>query len=96
MPELLLMDVEDVVDEMEVHVFVHVCFFEALAGDAGGEEEVRLDVDAVPAEFVVLDAPVVELLVELEEVGWSDELIHLFLGSASVEQMELLESDSFQ
>lgn len=80
---------------MEVHVFIHVCFFEAFAGYAWGEEEVGLDVDAVPSEFVVLDAPVIELLVGLEEVWWSNELVHLLLGSASVEKLEFFESDCF-
>lgn len=96
MSELLFVNMKDVVDQVEVHVFVHICLFEAFAGDARCEEEVGLDVDAVTSVFVVLDAPVVKLLVGLLEGRWSDELVHLLLGNCSVEQMELLESNSLQ
>ena len=81
---------------MEVHVFVHVCLFKALAGYARCEEEIGLDVDTVTSVFVVLDAPVVKLLVGLLESRRSDELVHLLPGTSSVEQMKLLESNSLQ
>lgn len=38
---------QHIVDKSKIHVFVHISFFEHVAGDAGGKEKVRLEIDAI-------------------------------------------------
>jgi hypothetical protein len=84
MCELVVMDMKDIIDKVEVHVFIHIGLFEALTGDTGCEEEVRLYVDTEPSVFVLRNAPIVVFVVELAVGGRSNELVHLLLGGETV------------
>lgn len=84
MCELAVVHMEDIVHQVEVHVFVHVGLFEALAGDTGCEEEVRLYVDTEPSVFILGNAPIEVLAVELAVSGRGNELVHLLLGGETV------------
>jgi hypothetical protein len=70
-------DEADVVDQMEIHILVHVGLFKALARGAGGQEEVGFNIDVVSSMFFLFETLVKELLIGLKVGGGSHEFIHL-------------------
>lgn len=51
--EFAIVKVKNVVDQVEIHILVHVSVFEAFTSHTGGIEEVRLNINAVSSELVV-------------------------------------------
>lgn len=66
---------------MKIHVFVHICVLEALAGQTGGEEEVRLNVNVESSMFVVCHTPVEILLILDCLFRLRKEVIHAFVSA---------------
>ncbi len=94
--DLLALQMQDAVHQVKIHVLVHVCLFEALAGVAGSQEEVRLDINAVPSVLLGLHTPLIKLDITLGVIGRSDEMVHVLSDLACIQLVELLEGDGFE
>lgn len=80
---------------MEIHILVHICVLETLASEAGGEEEVRLNIYVEPAVFVIRHAPVEILLILACLFSLRKEVVHALMSSLCGQLMEFFESDCF-
>lgn len=73
----VVIDVKDVVDQMKIHILVHISLFKALTGDAGSQKEVRLDIDVISSMLFILKTPIKIFLIGLKIGGRNYKLIHL-------------------
>jgi hypothetical protein len=96
MLHLAVLDMENTLHQMEIHVFIHICLLQALAGHTRSQEETGLDVYTVPPVLLVRQTFSEEGLVPLQITLRSYKLIHLLLCFPGREKVELLERKSFQ
>lgn len=75
---LAVVDMQDALHQMEVHVLIHVRLLQALAGCARSQEEARLDVDTVPSVLLVFNTFRGKFLVAVVVLLGSDEVVHFF------------------
>ena len=87
---------EDIVDQMEVHVLIHISILKALAGETRREEKVRLYVDIESAMFVASNTLVKICLISLNLGSLSREAVHSFAGLLHGQRMKFLEGDRFE
>jgi hypothetical protein len=74
------MKVEDIVDQMKVHVLVHVSILKTLAGETRSKEEIWLNVDIESSMFVTCNTPVKIGLISLGLPSLRRESVHSFTG----------------
>lgn len=95
-PEFAIVKMEDVVDQVEVHVLVHICILQALACETRSKEEVGLDVDVEPAVLVICHTPLIVILVLSCLLRLRKEAVHPFTINLCCQLMEFLEGDCFE
>ena len=96
MAYLAVVDVQDTLHQVEVHVFVHICLLQALTGHTRRQKQARLDVYAVASVLLAGQALVEEVLVLFLVYSRGQKLIHFFLSVERGQLMKLLQSQGFQ
>ena len=94
--ELSIMKMENIVDQMKVHVLVHVSILKTLAGETRSKEEIWLNIDIESSMFVTCNTPVKICLISLHLPDLRRKSVHSFTGLMTCKWMKFLKSDCFQ
>ena len=94
--DFVVRNVQNTLDKMEIHIFVHISLFETFTGQTRGQEQTRLNVDAVSSVFFGLDSLVEKVLIGLFVLVRGDKFVHSLSSSQGSQLVELLESQGLQ
>lgn len=86
---------QHILHQSEVHILVHISFAQEIAGRTRSKEEVRLYVDVVSAEGLILHHCCVKVYVPLL-VACRNECIEALPRLPDVQTVQFLEGESFQ
>jgi hypothetical protein len=58
-------NIKNIVDQVKIHIFIHICLFETFASDTGSQKKVRFNINIISSMLFILNTPSEVFLVGL-------------------------------